>query len=162
LPDSRITRFLIFLGNWSGLAPRLRCKSSTASAQFASGEATLRHDALESEARSLRETGMPDGLHPDTPVVTMAFFSHSEFSSAEIEAIRRLVGHSIAAVERELICETLARRGGNRTHAANILGISIRALRNKIRVYRTRGRGVPEPNSLLRAIVGVGLPPSQT
>jgi DNA-binding NtrC family response regulator len=108
------------------------------------------------------ETVMPDGLRPDRPFVTMALFRHAEFSSAEMEAVRSLVGHSIAAVERELICETLAQRGGNRTQSANVLGISIRALRNKIRVYRTRGRGVPEPNSLLRAIVGVGLPPSQT
>jgi two-component system, response regulator FlrC len=73
-------------------------------------------------------------------------FRHSEFSAAEIEAVRQLVGHSIAAVERELICETLVQRGGNRTHAATVLGISIRGLRNKIRSYRTRGRLVPEPN----------------
>ena len=60
----------------------------------------------------------------------------SELSVDEIEAVRRLVGHSIAIVERELIRETLVRRGGNRTHAATVLGISIRALRNKIRIYR--------------------------
>jgi DNA-binding NtrC family response regulator len=105
---------------------------------------------------------MPDGLLSDRPFVTTALFRHAEFSSAEIDAVRCLVGRSIAAVERELICATLAQRGGNRTQSANILGISIRALRNKIRVYRTRGRGVPEPNSLLRTIAGVGLPPSQT
>ena len=67
-----------------------------------------------------------------------------EFSADEMEAVRRLVGHSIATVERELIRETLVRRGGNRTHTATVLGISIRALRNKIRIYRTCGRGVPE------------------
>ena len=60
----------------------------------------------------------------------------SELSADEIEAVRRLVGYSIAIVERELIRETLVRRGGNRTHAATVLGISIRALRNKIRIYR--------------------------
>jgi DNA-binding NtrC family response regulator len=105
---------------------------------------------------------MPDGSCPKKSFVTMAFFRRAEFSSAEIEAVRSLVGHSIAAVERELICETLAQRGGNRTQAATILGISIRGLRNKIRFYRTRGRGVPEPNSLLPTMAGVGLPPSQT
>jgi DNA-binding NtrC family response regulator len=72
-------------------------------------------------------------------------FRHAEFSEAEIEAVRLLVGRSIAAVERELICETLLQRGGNRTHAATVLGISIRGLRNKIRAYRTRGRGITEP-----------------
>lgn len=87
---------------------------------------------------------MRDRFRSETPVVPATLFRHSEFSAAEIEAVRRLVGRSIAAVERELICETLVRRGGNRTHAATVLGISIRALRNKIRAYRTRGRGIPE------------------
>jgi DNA-binding NtrC family response regulator len=87
-----------------------------------------------------------DSFRSETEAATEMLFRHSEFSAAEIQAVRRLVGHSIAAVERELICETLAQRGGNRTHAATILGISIRALRNKIRAYRGRGRGVPEPN----------------
>jgi len=76
----------------------------------------------------------------------------SEFSADEIEAVRRLVGHSIATVERELIRETLVRRGGNRTHAATVLGISIRALRNKIQIYRRCGRGVPEPNLCIQPV----------
>ena len=90
------------------------------------------------------------GDSSDPPIMTRMLFRHSEFSATEIEAVRQLVGHSIAAVERELICETLVQRGGNRTHAATILGISIRALRNKIRTYRVRGRGVPEPNRLFQ------------
>lgn len=93
---------------------------------------------------------MRDFFRAETPVVTEAPFRRPEFSAAEIDAVRRLVGHSIAAVERELICETLLRRAGNRTHAATVLGISIRALRNKIRAYRSRGRGVPEPNLTFR------------
>lgn len=97
-------------------------------------------------AQLLREVALRDIFHPETPVMTEARVRHSEFSAAEIDAVRRLVGRSIAAVERELICETLLRRAGNRTHAATMLGISIRGLRNKIRAYRMRGRGVPEPN----------------
>ena len=91
-------------------------------------------------------TALDDNSCSETPMVTGVFIRHSEFSAEEIAAIRRLVGHSVAAVERELICETLVRRGGNRTHAATVLGISIRALRNKIRTYRMYGRGVSEPN----------------
>ena len=34
---------------------------------------------------------------------------------------------------------------GNRTHAATILGISIRALRNKLRDYAQSGVAVPPP-----------------
>jgi DNA-binding NtrC family response regulator len=76
----------------------------------------------------------------------------TEFSADEIEAVRRLVGRSIATVERELIRETLVRRRGNRTHAATVLGISIRALRNKIRIYRAYGGGVPEPSFCIHSI----------
>lgn len=43
---------------------------------------------------------------------------------------------SLWEMERELIFKTLASVGGNRTHAAKILGISIRTLRNKLREYR--------------------------
>ena len=52
---------------------------------------------------------------------------------------RGLVGRTVADVERDLILDTLDHCLGNRTHAANILGISIRTLRNKLREY-TPGR----------------------
>ncbi len=39
--------------------------------------------------------------------------------------------------ERNLILGTLEKMGGNRTHAAKSLGISIRTLRNKLREYRS-------------------------
>ena len=58
--------------------------------------------------------------------------------------ITPLVGRTLADVERELIIETLKHRGGNRTHAAGILGISIRTLRNKLNEYSGRQ---PRPRS---------------
>jgi two-component system response regulator FlrC len=54
-----------------------------------------------------------------------------------------LVGRTVADVERDLILETLQHCLGNRTHAANILGISIRTLRNKLQQYRQEGVSVP-------------------
>ena len=48
-------------------------------------------------------------------------------------------------VERDLIIETLGHTLGNRTHAATILGSSIRALRNKLRDYAASGIAVPPP-----------------
>lgn len=59
----------------------------------------------------------------------------------------QLVGLPIAEVERDLILATLRETGGNRTHAAAILGVAIRTLRNKIGVYAAEGHDVPEPPS---------------
>ncbi|MQX37897.1 sigma-54-dependent transcriptional regulator [Roseospira navarrensis] len=56
-----------------------------------------------------------------------------------------LVGRTVADVERDLIIDTLRHCLGNRTHAATILGISIRTLRNKLRQYTDEGVAVPAP-----------------
>lgn len=45
------------------------------------------------------------------------------------------IGKTVAQVEKDLIISTLDHCLGNRTHAANILGISIRTLRNKLKQY---------------------------
>jgi len=62
-----------------------------------------------------------------------------------------LVGRTVADVERDLILDTLDHTLGNRTHAANILGISIRTLRNKLNEYAAEGTPVPAPQSGLSA-----------
>jgi two-component system, response regulator FlrC len=54
-----------------------------------------------------------------------------------------LVGRRMEEVERDLILETLTHCLGNRTRAAEILGISIRTLRNKLHEYRAQGAPVP-------------------
>lgn len=53
---------------------------------------------------------------------------------------------TLADVERELILETLRHCLGNRTHAAQILGISVRTLRNKLHEYAANGLPVPRPH----------------
>ncbi len=62
-----------------------------------------------------------------------------------------LVGRTVADVERDLILDTLSHCLGNRTHAANILGISIRTLRNKLKAYGEAGVPVPSPRDTERA-----------
>lgn len=54
------------------------------------------------------------------------------------------VGRTVATMERNLIIDTLKHTLGNRTIAANILGISIRTLRNKLKQYEEEGYKVPE------------------
>lgn len=53
------------------------------------------------------------------------------------------VGRTVDSVEQELIVSTLKHCLGNRTHAANILGISIRTLRNKLNSYSKEGIEIP-------------------
>ena len=85
---------------------------------------------------------LPDGTHvglaPDMPgPVKVAVESHAAVT-------RGLVGRTVADVERDLILDTLDHCLGNRTHAANILGISIRTLRNKLREYSDSGLAIPQ------------------
>jgi two-component system response regulator FlrC len=61
------------------------------------------------------------------------------------DAAVSFVARTIAESERDLIIDTLQHCSGNRTHAANILGISIRTLRNKLKLYSEDGVPVPMP-----------------
>ncbi|MEA2995598.1 MAG: two-component system, response regulator FlrC [Alphaproteobacteria bacterium] len=84
----------------------------------------------------------PDGLRLDQakpPAV-----AHAALAAEAVT--RSLVGRTVADVERDLILETLKHCLGNRTHAANILVISIRTLRNKLNEYSAEGVGIPAPN----------------
>ena len=49
----------------------------------------------------------------------------------------------LAELEKRYIMRALQQTGQNRTHAAKLLGISVRTLRNKIRLYSTDGIDVP-------------------
>ena len=50
-----------------------------------------------------------------------------------------LVGRTMEEIEREAILKTLEMTGGNRTQAAEILGIGLRTLQRKIKQYRDDG-----------------------
>jgi DNA-binding NtrC family response regulator len=84
----------------------------------------------------------PDGLRLDQS--KPAAVAHAAMAAEAVT--RSLVGRTVADVERDLILETLKHCLGNRTHAANILGISIRTLRNKLNEYSTAGVPIPAPN----------------
>lgn len=59
------------------------------------------------------------------------------------------VGMTVSEMEKKLILKTLEHTGQNRTQAAQLLGISIRTLRNKINEYKEAcqpdRRGIPSP-----------------
>jgi two-component system, response regulator FlrC len=84
----------------------------------------------------------PDGMRLDQARNPPAV-AHATLAAETVT--RALVGRTVADVERDLILETLKHCLGNRTHAANILGISIRTLRNKLNEYTSDGVPVPPP-----------------
>lgn len=88
---------------------------------------------------------MPDGSKLDDLV---ADNNPATQAAMAAEAVTRsLVGRTVAQVEQDLILQTLEHCLGNRTHAANILGISIRTLRNKLKLYGDEGIDVPSPTN---------------
>ncbi|RMG46865.1 MAG: sigma-54-dependent Fis family transcriptional regulator [Acidobacteria bacterium] len=56
-----------------------------------------------------------------------------------------LAGRTMEEIEREAILHTLEKTGGNRTQAAEMLGIGLRTLQRKLKQYRKEGHPVADP-----------------
>lgn len=99
----------------------------------------------------------PDAiLTPEGETIAQVSAGPAERAARVAEAATRgLVGQTVAQVECDLILDTLDHCLGNRTHAAKILGISIRTLRNKLNEYVDSGLAVAEPGSV-RAVAAYG------
>ncbi len=84
---------------------------------------------------------MASGLEIESNIIFPKGIKSSQSQSNSNEPItlkqQTLVGQTVAEVEKTLILGTLDHCLGNRTHAANILGISLRTLRNKLNLYKT-------------------------
>jgi len=81
-----------------------------------------------------------------TPIVAASFLTVESIAPPFNQIVPFLIGSTVGEIERELVLQTLLRCNGNRTHAARMLGLSIRTLRNKIRLYAARGIDVPSPS----------------
>jgi len=103
---------------------------------------------IEGEAILLSGQGMsgPDTLPTGLASQAAAAAAGRAVGGDAASASPTLVGRTVADVERDLIIDTLHHCLGNRTHAANILGISIRTLRNKLKLYSESGVPVPPPS----------------
>jgi DNA-binding NtrC family response regulator len=108
-------------------------------------ENTLHRAVLLSSGLEIGVDGIlsPDGARLDQ-VRGTDVAAHAAIAAEQVT--RNIVGRTVAEVERDLILETLKHCLGNRTHAANILGISIRTLRNKLNEYAADGAPIPPPH----------------
>jgi DNA-binding NtrC family response regulator len=52
------------------------------------------------------------------------------------------IGSSIEDMERQLIIATLARLGGDKAQAASVLGISLKTLYARLKVYQAAGQSM--------------------
>jgi two-component system response regulator FlrC len=110
-------------------------------------ENAMHRAVLLSVGPEIEETAirLPDG-QPLAPADSGA--RTAQVASQAAEAVSRaFVGQTVSAMEQQLILDTLSHCLGNRTHAANLLGISIRTLRNKLKEYTEAGVTVPAPGA---------------
>ena len=129
-PLSASARFRLATHRWPGNVREL---------ENAMHRAVLLSTGPEIEEFAIRlPDGQPMSNAPEAQTARVA-------SMAAEAAQRSFVGQTVAEVEQHLIIETLGHCLGNRTHAANILGISIRTLRNKLKEYSEAGVMVPAP-----------------
>ncbi len=100
--------------------------------------------AINIQGMAAAPANQPSAKAPDPQGVSSA--NRDNEGTGELknpQGVANLVGRTIADVERDMIINTLDHCLGNRTHAANVLGISIRTLRNKLAQYRDDGLDIP-------------------
>jgi len=104
---------------------------------------------------------LPDGqpllagsAAPSSPASTYDAGLAGQAAQMADAVTRSFVGQTVAEMEKTLILDTLNHCLGNRTHAATILGISIRTLRNKLNEYADEGTSIPAPQSGVAAAYG--------
>ena len=54
---------------------------------------------------------------------------------SDLSGIKFPIGTTVDAMERELIVQTLEATGNNKTRAAELLGVSLKTLHNKLKEY---------------------------
>jgi len=110
-------------------------------------ENTLHRAVLLSTGDEISEDAirLPDGSRVIQNASSLADVATQAARSAKVSISDPIVGRTVADMEQDLILQTLSHCLGNRTHAANILGISIRTLRNKLKLYSEDGVNVPSP-----------------
>ncbi len=99
----------------------------------------------EAEAPALRTEQVPEPAREPEETEEASDVPEKNSPESPHEAVSvPAVGRTIADMEQELILNTLKEVGGNRTRASELLGVTVRTLRNKLNEYREAGIDVEE------------------
>jgi len=124
--------------DWPGNVRELR--NAMERAVIVAGEGTIQLNHL------------PVNLQPKAPVATLALAAAAAASASpaaaaadafgsDPEAVRVPIGTTVEEAEKNLILRTLEHTKNNKTRAADILGISLKTLHNKLKEYGARDLG---------------------
>jgi DNA-binding NtrC family response regulator len=94
----------------------------------------LEHAVIVSESEVVLREHLPAGFGRPAPAGRSA-----------LAGLRFPVGATADEVERELILQTLESTGNNKTRAAEILGVSLKTLHNKLKEYEAGAKGHAAP-----------------
>ena len=94
----------------------------------------LEHAAIVAERDVLAREHLPSGFGKATPAGRSA-----------LAGLRFPAGATVDEVERELIFQTLESTSNNKTRAAELLGISLKTLHNKLKEYEAGAKGHAAP-----------------
>ena len=103
--------------------------------------------------RELRNVIERAAIASDRGVITRQHlpsdFGHAPASpiGSALGGLRFPVGTTVDAVERELILQTLAATSQNKTRAAELLGISLKTLHNKLKEYEAGRKDASQPEN---------------
>jgi DNA-binding NtrC family response regulator len=75
------------------------------------------------------------------------FGKATAMTTSGLAGLRFPVGTTVDAVERELILQTLAATGQNKTRASDLLGISLKTLHNKLKEYEAGRSDASQPEN---------------
>jgi two-component system response regulator FlrC len=96
----------------------------------------LKKQEWRGNVRELKNTIERAVLISSERVLTLQDFGSEELVNPEENLAEDSSTLSLRNMEKKLIFRALEKTNGNRTHAAKILGISIRTLRNKLSEYK--------------------------
>ncbi len=106
---------------------------------------TLSADNIEISAMSRDMVETKEEPQPAAPTgsATNAYAAaQGGYQTGNITQTGGMIGRQMHEVEKELILSTLDYCGGNRSHAANMLGITIKTLRDKLQEYENKKMAV--------------------